>query len=313
MDKTVFISSSSEDLAEHRREVWRVLEGFNVEVRGMERFGARPEAPLVTCLAEVEQSDVYVGILAFRLGSVEKQSGKSFTQLEYERAHETGKTILIYLADEGEACFPYQYIDDDQLKRERLAAFKSILRERHVTNTFSTPEDLAKKLKVDFAKYLQPVMGKDETPESEFESTLALVRRFRLLPKTVVGREIRLEVVRVGEVFPASRALCKAFNLEYGRTIGVYIRIRKPKDKIMNGFNEIYASGLRVNEFLSLVETRNPVELHARLEFTPDDVGDAHGEFFGYEFRYEPEPEDPDIGYVKPEGKVILLFSKSAA
>ena len=41
MKKTVFISSTHRDLAEHRRVVWQVLEGFDVAVRGMERFGAR--------------------------------------------------------------------------------------------------------------------------------------------------------------------------------------------------------------------------------------------------------------------------------
>jgi hypothetical protein len=43
MKKTVFISSTYQDLAEHRRAVWQVLEDFDVAVRGMEEFGARPK------------------------------------------------------------------------------------------------------------------------------------------------------------------------------------------------------------------------------------------------------------------------------
>ena len=70
VNRTVSISSTFEDLREHRRAVWDVLEGFEVSVRGMEQFGARSETPLETCLAAVEQSDVYVGLLAYRLGSV---------------------------------------------------------------------------------------------------------------------------------------------------------------------------------------------------------------------------------------------------
>ncbi len=67
--KTVFISSTFKDLKEYRRQVWLILTRFDVAVRGMEEFGARTTGPLETCLAEVEQSEVYGGIIAYRLGS----------------------------------------------------------------------------------------------------------------------------------------------------------------------------------------------------------------------------------------------------
>ncbi len=97
MNKTVFISSTYEDLKEYRRAIWDLLEKFNVNVRGMEQFGARKEAPLTTCLAEVEQSDVYLGVIAFRLGSIDSQT--------------------IYLVDEQNALFAVRYIDQDEKKK----------------------------------------------------------------------------------------------------------------------------------------------------------------------------------------------------
>ena len=103
MKKTVFISSTYEDLSDHRRAVWQLLEDFDAAVRGMEQFGARPDRPLLTCLAEVEQSDVFIGIIAFRAGSIDSDTEKSFTQLEYEHALKLGKEILIYMADEDQA------------------------------------------------------------------------------------------------------------------------------------------------------------------------------------------------------------------
>lgn len=295
-----------------------MLERFKVGVRGMEQFGARSETPKETCLAEVEQCDVYVGIIAFRLGSLDPQSGKSFTQLEYDHALRLGKEILIYLADEQEARFRRQDYDVDQ---SRLDEFKKILGERHVINPFSTPADLADKLKTDFAKRFQPVVEEGESTESEFESALKLIQRFRLLPKLVNGREVRLEIVPIGQVFPAKRALCKAFNLEYGSTIGTHIRIVKPHPRSMGGFqgdvgsfDQIYASGLRVDEFLSVMANRQPVEVYARLQFTPDDVPSGRAQFFGYSYHYEdPEPGDPDVEYLAPEGRVILVFSKLAS
>jgi hypothetical protein len=52
----------------------------------MEEFGARTTGALETCLAEVEESDVYVGIVGYRLGTIDQESGKPFTVLEEEKA-----------------------------------------------------------------------------------------------------------------------------------------------------------------------------------------------------------------------------------
>jgi hypothetical protein len=110
--KTVFISSTYKDLKDHRREVWDTLKRFDVIVRGMEEFGARTTGPLETCLAEVEQSDVYVGIMAYRLGSIDPKTKKPFTLLEYEQAVEQKKEILIYLVDDDAASFPPTVMDE---------------------------------------------------------------------------------------------------------------------------------------------------------------------------------------------------------
>ncbi len=134
MRNTVFVSSTFRDLSEHRRAVWDLLGACDVDVRGMEAFGARTEGPLETCLAEVEQSNVYVGLIGFRLGSIDEASGKSFTQLEYERARELGLETLIYLRYE-DSTLRLSDIDLDTIPREKLASFKRTLRE----NTQPTP------------------------------------------------------------------------------------------------------------------------------------------------------------------------------
>ena len=211
MKKIVFISSTYQDLAEHRRAVWQALEEFDVSVRGMEQFGARPEVPLETCLAEVEQSDVYVGIIAFRIGSIHPESAKSFTQLEYERASSLNKAILIYLVDEESARVRYSDIDPDVQDREKLSAFKRTLRESHTVDTFTDPEDLAEKLKRDFKQYFQLLQPAPDQPD-ELQRTAETIRRFLLLPKTLNGREVRLRVAFAGEPYPAARAICEAFG-----------------------------------------------------------------------------------------------------
>lgn len=135
MRKTVFISSTYEDLKEHRAKTWDILNNFDVNIRGMEEFGTRKETPLQTCLSEVEQSDIYIGIIAMRLGSIEPSTEKSYTQLEYEKAPELKKDILIYIFDKNNGSIKTNFIDFGE-KHEKLLAFKSILKERHTIDTF---------------------------------------------------------------------------------------------------------------------------------------------------------------------------------
>jgi hypothetical protein len=312
VSKTVFISSTFEDLAEHRRAVWQVLKEFRAAVRGMEEFGARTAAPLETCLAEVEQSDVYVGIMAFRLGTVDPESSKSYTQLEYERARDLNKEIFIYLVDEQRAKCRVSDFEFEPLRIERLKAFKALLKERHTVGTFLSPEDLAEKLKRDFAKPLTAREPPIEESEAEFARTLSTVQRFMLVPRAVDGREIRLKVEFLGGTFPAARELCRAFNLQYGFTIGSHISVRQPEGSEMKRFRELYASSHEVDRFLALVNLRAPVDLYARLQFTEQDIRNIQAQFFGESYYDEPDFGDPNERYVAPEGKVILLFSKQA-
>lgn len=316
MKKTAFISSTFEDLADHRRAVWELLEDFDAAVRGMEQFGARPDAPLETCLAEVEQSDVYIGIVSFRTGSIHSGTGKSFTQMEYEHALKLGKKILIYLADEQNAQVRYVDIDTDSKLQEKLKSFKGSLRERHTVATFTSPKDLVEKLRRDVARYFESRQTEAGEQESELGATLTMVRRFLLLPKSVAGREALFRVFFHGEPYPASRSLCEAFNLEYGGTIGAGIIVREPRlpKREAVPFKDIYASGPRANTLLSLLKENGSSEreVYARLQFTERDVEIVHGRFFGSHFHEDDYDydEDPRVHYVAPEGKAILLFSK---
>lgn len=212
MNKTVFISSTYADLNQYRRAIWDLLENFEVNVRGMEQFGARKETPLATCLTEVEQSDIYLGVIAFRLGSIDSQSGKSFTQVEYERAYALEKEILIYLVDEQNASFLIRHIDQDE-KRQKLEALKSLLRERHTVETFTAVDDLKEKLNRDLKRLLTAkgnAIGGSEI--DEYLNSKQVIDRFLLTPKQYSGREVRLCIQFDGKPYSASKKLCAAFR-----------------------------------------------------------------------------------------------------
>jgi len=144
MKTKVFISSTFADLQDYRLSIWKVLKTEKIEVLGMEKFGARKTAPLETCLVEVEKCDIYVGIIAFRHGSIENETQKSYTQLEYERAIELGKEIAIYFMEETALIQP-RYVDKGE-SAIQLNKFKAVLRRNHTIDWFKEPEKLTEKI-----------------------------------------------------------------------------------------------------------------------------------------------------------------------
>lgn len=268
-NRTVFISSTFEDLKNHRKEVWDILSKYDVNIRGMERFGARKEAPLETCLSEVEQSDIFVGIISYRLGTIDKKSAKSFVQCEYEKALELGREIFIYLIDDNEGIVNPKFVDFGE-KHEKLKAFKSILKERHTIDTFKTPDDLAEKLDEKFNELL---LKKEETePETsdEFARSKEIMNKFLLLPNTYSDKQIKLKLKIVGDPFPASKAVCEEFYLSYGSTLGVKIKVLQPEDKGYD-FEYLFITENEVENFFK-IEKDAEFEIYATLRFSPNTI-----------------------------------------
>lgn len=242
----------------------------------MEEFGARTASPLDTCLAEVDVSDIYIGIIAFRIGSVEKNSGKSFTQLEYERAYEGNKEILIYLVDEDNAKVLAKYIDKDE-RREKLEAFKRVLKERHTIATYRSPDDLVEKLERDFRKLLQSKTTVAHVSSDEFEKASAIIERFLLVPNESSGKDIRLKIKIKGEAYPASKEVCDSLNLVFGSTIGVKIQIVEPKG-FSDSIDKLYINAKQLDEIFPF-QDGDEREIYAKLQFTPAKIDKVRARF----------------------------------
>lgn len=326
MKKTIFVSSTFKDLQRHRRKVWDTLEEYDVNVRGMERFGARTQKPLETCLAEVEHSDVYVGIVAFRLGTVDKESKKSFTQLEYEKAFrlsqldgEKGRMeILIYFADENSPGIPPLHVDGGE-KREKLDAFKSILRDNHTVATFTDESHLVERLKLDFQGVLTRKQPEKEVKANEYKDSENKIHNFMLLPALYSGKEIRLKLKLDGEPFPASKQVCSAFNLTYGATVGYHTELILPK--IEEKFAEyVFVTGDLTDTVLK-IQNKNNVDIRAKLAFSETTIENFRAHLISETRHYYPDlgfnidPASVHFGALKSvttsaEGSMILLITK---
>ncbi len=104
--RKVFLSSTFLDLADTRARVSQWLSDvFGAELIVMETAGSDAAPPDVSSVRRVSQCDLFVGIYAHRYGTVDKQSGKSITELELDEATRslsagTLTDILLYVVDE---------------------------------------------------------------------------------------------------------------------------------------------------------------------------------------------------------------------
>ena len=297
MRKIVFISSTYVDLKQERKKVWECLEQFDVAVKGMEQFGARKSDPLTTCLTEVEQSDIYVGIIGMRYGSEDSASGKSFSQLEYEKAVEQNKEILIYLIDEENSTVTPKLIQFDKI--HKLNNFKAILKEKHTVDTFSNSQDLIAKIQRKFKELLTP--KPEIVIEDEYENTKKLLDLFFLVPAIYSGQEIKLRVKFIGQPKPVSKAICQNYNFEFGKTIVSQIDVLHPLFEFKN-FKYVFIEYGIFKDFISINKTEE-YEIFAKVLFKDEKVKTFTTDFKDriervYDERYN-EPQD-NYDYEEP-------------
>lgn len=84
----IFISSTYTDLIEERQAAVEAILGSKHITAGMELFRAGNSSQLKTIKKWIDESDLYMLILGGRYGSIEPDSGKSYTHIEYEYALE---------------------------------------------------------------------------------------------------------------------------------------------------------------------------------------------------------------------------------
>ena len=164
----VFLSSTALDLVAHRRVADDTILRLSQQAVVMERFGPLPGEPVEECERKARESDVVVCIVAHRYGFVPEKGRGSITQREVEAAKAAGKDVLVWIVADDYAWTekkeqdlltdPTVLVDEARVAEvveavRALGAFKTWLRQTFVCDTFTTPDELGKKIAVALAKY----------------------------------------------------------------------------------------------------------------------------------------------------------------
>ena len=143
----------------------------------MAYFTAREGQPAAYCRQQVEQADVYVGVIGFRYGSpVSDQPDVSYTELEFDAATQRALPRLVFLLDENATLpLPRSFTFDPQFE-DRQQAFRSrLLAAGVIVQRVASPKDLELML----FQALTEVRRDKQAQETQtrINSGLALARR----------------------------------------------------------------------------------------------------------------------------------------
>lgn len=151
MPLKIFISSVSGDLDAERKALESGIRKLGELYVGMEYFGSDPRSALEFDNDAVDQCDLCVGLLGDRYGSIERGSGKSFTELEYDAARAKRIPILVYFKNAFRT----------GSEEEQQASFKQRVRLDQLGAVFQDAHELEIQFLIDLFKQIRgPLFAK---------------------------------------------------------------------------------------------------------------------------------------------------------
>ncbi len=141
MTKTVFLSSTATDLAEHRQAVYSAIQAMDGwKCVRMEDFGARNNTPDDFCRQQATTRDVFVGVVGHLYGSSAPGYDESFTEREHAAAA-AHRPRLIFIASD-DFPLPVSLREADE-KRRKQQEFRRRLSAERIRESFHSTDDLA--------------------------------------------------------------------------------------------------------------------------------------------------------------------------
>ena len=157
---TIYLSSTYEDLKDHRSVVYEALRKAGHQVIAMEDYVATDQRPVDKCLKDVERSDIYIGLFAFRYGyrpprEHNNPHGLSITELEYRCADTNKKPCLTFVVQDTT---PWSRVLDDahtgEDRGERIKVLRQHLLTEKLASQFASPHELSTLVLAAVIKYL---------------------------------------------------------------------------------------------------------------------------------------------------------------
>ena len=152
----VFISSTYTDLIEERRKVLDVLLMADCIPAGMEAFVATDNEQFEVIKRVIDFCDYYVLIIGKRYGSISPETGKSYTEMEYDYAISKNVPVLVFAIDES-VKLPDEKTEHDPDKTAKLHTFREKAMTNRMATIWKTADELTGHLAVSIMKAKQEI------------------------------------------------------------------------------------------------------------------------------------------------------------
>lgn len=149
----IFVSSTYKDLIDERIKVMTTIVNCGHLPIGMEQFPAAPIEAWDYIKLLIDNADYYLLLLAGKYGTIHPDTGKSYTQMEYEYAKEKGVPV-IFLTYNDVNNLPFNKCESDPEIRKKLEEFRNNA-STNLRQTWSSIDELAYKVKDSIDKTIE--------------------------------------------------------------------------------------------------------------------------------------------------------------
>lgn len=136
---SVFISSTYEDLKKERQALVSVALENNFIPVGMEQFHAAPTSQWNVITKMIDECDFYLLVIGGRYGSIDEETGISYTEKEYNYAKSKGLPVLVLIKEPSAIVESEKDTGDEKYdKMKRLDEFRErVKKDNNTVDSFT--------------------------------------------------------------------------------------------------------------------------------------------------------------------------------
>lgn len=236
----IFVSSTYEDLKMERQEVMAtVVSTGNVPI-GMEYFPAGNASPFDYIKQQIDGADYYILIVAGKYGSINDETGISYTEMEFDYAVSKSVPIAVLLHKDISQLKGSQLENTDE-RRRLLEAFRDKVRNGRVAAFWDDVKDLKLKIKEAIDNLI-----KNSPRTGWVRADQAVVVQQNSLDADLLDKEIEIDVdVAEGTIYLSDEVPTSPYRTNVKRLLDIIVpAISSPKSEsaIDEAFNIYYPS-----------------------------------------------------------------------
>ena len=147
----VYICSTYADLKEERRKVLDVLMMADCIPIGIQSFFVTENEQFDVIKKIIDICDYFILIIGNRYGSINKNTGLSYTEMEYHYARKNDIPVLVFCIDDH-VLIPENEKESEPQKRRKLSDFKQEVMNNNNTFLWTSSDDLMGKIAIEIMK-----------------------------------------------------------------------------------------------------------------------------------------------------------------